>query len=263
MFRQFAVASTGMTVLEKELVTITDNMSNVKTPAFKSSRVETENLFPEILEEALVDPETKRTEPAGIELGSGVGIAATTRSFTQGTVEVTNNPLDIAIQGDGFFRMLLADGSYAYSRAGNLHKDKDGRIVDPNGNLLDPEIVFPEDTTNILINTDGTVYIQQNNELTQSEVGQIALVRFPNPAGLQSMGNNLYVETEASGEPVEGIGGEEGYGQIAQYSLESSNVDIIEEMLKLILTQRAFDVISKAIQTGEAILNSALEIARA
>ncbi len=261
MFKQFRVAATGMSAMEKDLITITDNVSNVKTTGFKKARVEFENLFPEILNESITESEAGKNTPR-LEFGSGVNVVGTPRDFTSGTVEVTNNALDVAIQGEGFLQFRMNDGSIAYSRAGNLHKDDEGRITDVNGNMLEPSITLPQNTTGVVITTDGTVLVQENNETDQRQVGQITLARFVNPAGLKSAGGNLYQPTPASGEAIEGVPAENGFGKIAQYSLESSNVDVVQEMMRMIMTQRAFDVISKAIQSGEGMLNSAIEVAR-
>jgi flagellar basal-body rod protein FlgG len=261
MFRQFRVAATGLNSLEKELLTITNNVSNVETVAFKRSRVDYENLFPEILQNAVAENDN-RVKPAGLEYGSGVRVAATPKDFSAGTTTVTNNPTDMAIKGDGFFKVQLRDGSIAYTRAGNFSVDANGRLVDVNGNPTDPEITFSNTVTGITINTDGSIYVQENNQLTQSQIGQIELVRFQNPSGLQGIGSNLYKESVASGVPISGNPGEQGFGEIAQFSLESSNVDIIEELTCMIIVQRAFDIVSKSVQSGEAMLNSAIEIAR-
>ncbi|MDR2428416.1 MAG: flagellar basal-body rod protein FlgG [Candidatus Margulisbacteria bacterium] len=261
MFRQFHIAATGMSAMEKDLITITNNVSNVKTTGFKKARVELETLFPEILEEAIRDTETTY-EKGLVELGSGVRVVGTPKDFSSGTVEVTNNSLDIAIEGDGLLKFRMPDGSVAYSRAGNLHKDSDGRIVNISGYPMEPEIRVPDTTTNVLITTGGAVYVQENNQIEQSQIGQIEMVRFVNPSSLKSIGGNLYVATASSGIALDGLPEEEGFGQIAQFSLESSNVDIVSEMMQMVVTQRSFDIISKAIQSGEAMLNSAIEIAR-
>lgn len=261
MFRQFQVAATGMDAMEKDLITITNNVSNVKTTAYKKSRVELETLFPQILEEAVKDTDSD-VEHNGIELGTGVRVVGTPKDFTQGAIEVTNNPLDIAVQGEGMFKFLLPDGSVAYSRAGNLHKNSEGKLVNASGYALEPEISIPENTTGILITTNGSVYVQENNEPVQSLIGQVEVVKFINPSALSEIGNNMYVSTVASGDPIEGLPDEQGFGQLAQYSLESSNVNIVQEMMRMVMTQRSFDVISKAIQSGEQMLNSAIEIAR-
>ncbi|MDR1323525.1 MAG: flagellar basal-body rod protein FlgG [Candidatus Margulisbacteria bacterium] len=261
MFRQFYIAATGMSAMEKDLITITNNVSNVKTTGFKKARVELETLFPEILEEAVRDTETTY-EKGLVELGSGVRVVGTPKDFSSGTVEVTNNSLDIAIEGEGLLKFRMPDGSVAYSRAGNLHKDSDGRIVNISGYPMEPEIRLSDSTTNVLITTGGVVYVQENNQIEQTQVGQIELVRFVNSSSLKSIGGNLYVTTAASGIAIEGMPEDEGFGQIAQFSLESSNVDIVSEMMQMVITQRSFDIISKAIQSGEAMLNSAIEIAR-
>jgi flagellar basal-body rod protein FlgG len=261
MFKQFHVAATGMNAMEKDLVTITNNVSNVKTTGFKKSRVELETLFPEILENAVKDTETTY-EKNNVELGSGVRVVGTPKDFSSGTIEVTNNSLDIAVQGEGLLKFRLPDGSVAYSRAGNLHKDSDGRLVNISGYPMEPEIQIPDTATNVLITTAGTVYVQENNQINQTQVGQIEMVKFVNPSSLKSIGGNLYVETAASGLAIDGMPEEDGFGQIAQFSLESSNVDIVSEMMQMVITQRSFDIISKAIQSGEAMLNSAIEIAR-
>lgn len=261
MFRQFHVAATGMDAMEKDLVTITNNVSNVKTTGFKKSRVELETLFPQVLEEAVKDVETG-TEKGPVEMGSGVKVVATPKDFSQGTVEVTNNPLDLAIQGDGLFRFRLPDGTVAYSRAGSLHKNSDGNLVDMSGNPLEPQINIPDTATSVLITTAGQVFVQENNQNAQTQIGQIEVVKFVNASALKSIGSNMYVETAASGQAIQGLPEEQGFGQVAQYSLESSNVDIVQEMMRMVITQRSFDVISKAIQSGEQMLNSAIEIAR-
>lgn len=261
MFRQFYVAATGMDSLEKDLVTITNNVANVKTTGYKKSRVEFETLFPEVLQEAIEDADQETKKPP-VELGSGVKIAGVPKDFSQGTIEITNNPLDVAIQGEGFYQFMMPDGTIAYSRAGNLQKNSEGKLVNAAGYPLEPQIVIPENATNITISTDGKVYVQENNDPVQNEIGQIELVKFINPAGLKSVGDNLYMQTVASGEPVRGVATEEGFGQIAQFSLENSNVNIIQEMMRMIMTQRSFDVISKAIQSGEQMLNSAIEVAK-
>ncbi|GBR75561.1 flagellar basal-body rod protein FlgG [Candidatus Termititenax persephonae] len=198
MFRQFYIAATGMNAMEKDLVTITNNVSNVKTTGFKKSRIELETLFPQILEEAVQDAETT-FEKGLVELGSGVRVVGTPKDFSSGTIEVTNNQLDVAIQGEGFLRFQLPDGSIAFSRAGNLHKDSDGRLVNINGYPMDPEIRIPDTATNVLVTTTGAVYVQEDNQVTQSQIGQIELVKFVNPTSLKSVGGNLYVETAASG----------------------------------------------------------------
>ena len=262
MFQNFYVGATGMNALHESLLTITNNVSNSQTVGFKSSRVEYENLFPMMLKEAMARSETESVEPAGIEFGSGVRTVATVKNFAQGTIEVTQNPLDLAIEGEGFFQLRMPDGTVAYTRAGNFHQDSLGNIVDPNGHILEPPITLPDGVTNITVNTDGRIFVQINNQIGTTEAGQLSLARFPNPSGLMSVGQNLYKESVASGEPIVGVATEEGYGKVAQFSLESSNVDIIAELTNLIITQRAFEIVSKSIQSGEKMMSSALDVAQ-
>ena len=212
-----------------------------------------EKNFQDILYEEMSGYETP---PVNVEYGTGVRVASTPKDFTQGSIEITNNPFDLAINGDGFFQFQLAEGAVAYGRAGNLHLDNDGNLVDPNGHKLDPGISLPQGTTSVVIRQDGTVLAAANNELEYSEVGQVNIVRFTNPAGLKSLGQNLYEATEASGEMIMGTAGQDGYGTINQYSVEKSNVDVISEMMRMVMVQRVFDTVSKAVQSYEAMLTS-------
>lgn len=263
MFRQLFVGATGMDALEKDMTVITNNVANSKTVGFKKSRVEMENLFPQILEEAVTDVDSNSHKPAGIEYGTGVRVVATPKDFAAGTIEVTSNPLDLAINGDGFFAVRTPDGELAYTRAGNFHRDDLGNVVDPNGHILQPSIVIPEEATSIRISPDGSVLVKIGNSLEETMVGQLSISKFPNASGLESIGQNLFRETSASGQATEGIPTRDGFGTVAQYSLEGSNVDIVDEMMQMIITQRAFDIISKSIQVGESMMRSAIEIAKA
>lgn len=259
MFQPLYVAATGLSAMEDEILSITDNMANAQTVAFKKGRTEMESLFyiEKSFKDVLYQEMSNMTAPpVNVEYGTGVRVASTPRDFTQGTIEVTNNPLDLAIKGDGFLQFRLPDGSMAYGRAGNLHMDNDGNLVDPNGHLLEPSIVIPEGTTSVLIGQDGTVSVAINNANEYTDVGQIDLARFTNPSGLKGLGQNLYQATAASGEPLIGIPGDEGFGQINQYALEQANVDIISEMMRMVMVQRAFDTVTKAVQSYEAMLAS-------
>lgn len=259
MFQPLYVAATGLSALQDEILNITNNLANAKTVAFKKGRSEMESLFyveksfKDILYEAMSGTETP---PVNVEYGTGVRVASTPKDFTQGSIEVTNNPLDLAIQGEGFFQLKMADGSYAYSRAGNFHIDNEGNLVDPNGRILEPSIVFPEGTTSVVIRQDGTVLCSVNNQKALQELGQITLARFTNPAGLKSLGQNLYQATEASGEAVFGVPAQEGFGAISQFSLEQSNVDVISEMMRMVMAQRVFDTVTKAVQSYEGMLTA-------
>lgn len=259
MFQPLYVAATGLSAMQDEILEITNNLANANTVAFKKGRTEMESLFyidksfKDVLYEAMSGEETP---PVSVEYGTGVRVASTPRDFTEGTVDVTSNPLDLAIKGAGFFQFLMPDGSLAYGRGGNLHIDNDGNLVDPNGHKLVPEIIFPEGTTSIVIQQDGTVQVAVNNETDYSDIGQIDVVRFANPAGLKSLGQNLFAATEASGDAAIGIPGEEGFGTINQYALEQSNVDVISEMMRMVTVQRVFDTVTKAVQSYEGMLTS-------
>ncbi|MGB9613352.1 MAG: flagellar basal-body rod protein FlgG [Candidatus Margulisiibacteriota bacterium] len=259
MFQPLYVAATGLSALQDEILNITNNLANAKTVAFKKARAEMESLFyieksfKDLLYEAMAGTETP---PVNVEYGTGVRVASVAKDFTQGSIEVTNNPLDVAIQGEGFFQVKMPDGSIAYTRAGNFHIDNDGNLVDPNGRILEPQIVFPEGTTSVVIRQDGTVLCAVNNQLELRELGQITLARFTNPAGLKSIGQNLYQATEASGDPVIGAPTQEGFGALNQFSLEQSNVDVISEMMRMVMVQRIFDTVTKAVQSYEGMLTT-------
>lgn len=259
MFQPLYVAATGLSAMEDEILNVTNNLANAKTVAFKKGRTETESLFyiersfKDMLSEAMSG---NATPPVNVEYGTGVRVASTPHDFSQGSIEVTNNPLDIAIQGEGFLQFKMPDGTAAYSRAGNLHIDNEGNLVDPNGHLLDQEIVMPEGTTSVVIQADGTVLAAVNSQTQYSEVGQINLARFTNPAGLKSLGQNLYTASEASGEPMIGVPGQDGFGTVNQYALEQSNVEVISEMMRMVMVQRVFDTVTKAVSSYESMLDS-------
>jgi len=259
MFQPLYVAATGLSAMQDEILNVTNNLANAQTVGFKKSRTEMESLFyieksfQDMLYEAMSGSETP---PVNVEYGTGVRVASTPRDFTQGTVDVTNNPLDVAIKGEGFLVFSMPDGNTAYSRAGNLHIDNDGNLADPNGHLLEPSIVFPQGTTSVVIERDGVIQVAVDNETTYSEIGQINLARFTNPSGLKSIGQNLFSETEASGTALIGTASEDGFGTINQYALEGSNVDVISEMMRMVMIQRVFDTVTKAVQSYEGMLTS-------
>jgi flagellar basal-body rod protein FlgG len=259
MYQPLYVAATGLSAMQDEILNITNNLANAKTVGFKKARAEMESLFyveksfKDTLYEAMAGTDTP---PVNVEYGTGVRVAATPKDFVQGTMEVTNNPLDFAVQGEGFFQLKMPDGSYAYSRAGNFHIDNDGNLVDPNGRLLANNIIFPDRTTSVVVRQDGTVLAATEGTTTLNEIGQINLARFTNPAGLKSIGQNLYQMTESSGEPVLGIPNQDGFGTLNQYSLEQSNVDVISEMMRMVMVQRVFDTVSKAVQSYQGMLNT-------
>ncbi|MCX5750017.1 MAG: flagellar basal-body rod protein FlgG [Candidatus Saganbacteria bacterium] len=262
MFQPLYVAATGLNTFEDEITDITNNLANSKTVGFKKGRTEKESLFvmeknfSSHLNEAIRRQQEEGVGTSAVEFGTGVRVVSTPKDFTQGTIETTNNPTDIAISGEGFFQISMPDGKIAYSRAGGFHVDSDGNFVDPNGHLLDPPVILPQNTTSILIKENGMVFVSINNSIDLTEVGQINLAKFTSPAGLKSLGQNLYEETTASGSPMIGLPTQEGYGSLQQSALEQSNVDVISEMMRMIMVQRVFDTVTKAVQTYDAMLTS-------
>jgi flagellar basal-body rod protein FlgG len=258
MFQPLYVAATGLNTFEDEMTDISNNMANAKTIAFKKGRTDKESLFyvEKTFDSKLAEAMKKANgEPAGsLEYGTGVRVVSTLKDFSQGTIENTNQPMDLAIQGEGFFQIRMPDGSQAYSRAGNFHIDNEGNVVDPNGKFLDPPLSVPQGTTSVLVKSDGTVSVSINNSSNLMEIGQINLAKFPNPAGLKSIGQNLYAQTDASGYVIIGTPTQDNFGAIQQGALEQSNVDIISEMMRMIAVQRVFDTVTKAVSTYEAML---------
>lgn len=253
--RSLWTAATGMTGQQFNLDTIANNLANVNTAGFKKSRVDFEDLIYEVLKSPGTPVATGSVLPTGVHVGHGVSIAGTQKIHTLGNLQGTHNPLDIAIEGDGFFQLLLPDGSTGYTRDGSFKMDKDGKLVTSNGHILQPEIVIPADTSQITITEDGSVsVIIGNDPKTSQEVGKIELVRFANPSGLSPIGKNIFKETAASGDPTTGTPGMEGIGRLAQYFIELSNINIVDEMVNMIIAQRAYELNSKAIQTGDSML---------
>ena len=262
MIRSLYTSATGMQVQTLNLDVISNNLANVNTVGFKKSRAEFQDLLYETLRPAGVASSDSTEVPTGIQIGHGAKPAAVHKIFTQGEIQNTKNELDIAIEGDGFFQIVLPDGETAYTRAGNFKLDSEGRIVTVDGYLLEPEISVPTDTTSISIGTDGTVSVLQAGETEAAEVGSIQLARFVNPAGLFSIGKNLFIPTSASGDEMVGTAGENGYGGLAQGFLEMSNVTVVDEMVNMITAQRAYEVNSKAIQAADEMLQIANNVKR-
>lgn len=255
MERSLWTAATGMNAQQFQLDVIANNLANVNTHGYKRDRAQ----FEDLLYATLRLPGTPITGggkiPTGIQVGHGVKVAGTQKIHSEGPLEGTKNPLDISIKGQGFFQVLLPNGETGYTRDGTFSKDAEGKIVNANGYILQPEITIPEDATNISITEDGTVFAIMGGDMkTPEEIGKIELVRFVNPAGLSAWGNNVLKETGASGEPLTGSPGEAGFGRIAQGFIEMSNVNVVEEMVKMIVAQRAYEFSSKAIQTADTML---------
>jgi flagellar basal-body rod protein FlgG len=254
MLRSLYTSATGMDAQQLRMDTIAHNLANTSTTGFKKVRAEFEDLLSETLRGAGAPDPRGGNAPAPLQVGLGVRTGATTRSFGQGDMVTTNNPLDVAIEGQGFFRIQRPDGEFAYTRAGNFRVDATGRLVTQHGELVEPGITVPHDAAELTIRQDGTITARVPNTATPVELGQLELHTFPNAGGLSSMGSNLYQETAASGEPVRQRPGEQGAGTVAQGYLEGANVKAVEEMIDMIATQRAYELNSKVIQTADQML---------
>ena len=254
MIRALKTAATGMLAQQLNVDNIANNLANINTTGFKRSKVEFQDLFYQATKASGSVSRQGTQNPAALEIGYGSVPVATQRIFSQGEIVPTSNPLDLALSGDGFFKVMLADGTNAYTRDGSFKISGDGRIVTSDGEPIDPEISIPEGTTEIIISRNGAVSVQVGKDANPQEVGQIETVRFINPAGLKAIGRNLLTATVASGDPVVGTPGLEGNGEVYQGYLETSNVEIVEEMVNMIVAQRAYEINSKAIKTSDEML---------
>ena len=262
MLQTLWTAASGMQAQELNINVISNNLANVNTTGFKRSRADFQDLLYQTLRSAGVASSAGTVVPTGIQVGHGTRPAAVQKIFIQGDFQHTKNDLDLVIEGDGFFQILQPNGETAYTRAGSFKLDNEGRIVSSDGYLIEPEMSIPNDTISINIGTDGTVSIMQAGETDPDELGTIELARFINPAGLNAIGRNLFLPTGASGDPVTGIAGEDGFGTIAQCYLEMSNVSAVEEMVNMIVAQRAYEINSKSIQTADEMLQMANNLKR-
>ncbi len=261
MMRALSIASTGMAAQQISVEIISNNLANVSTTGFKKSNFD----FQDLIYQTITAPGTDTgigTLPVGLQLGSGVHPVSVYRTFAQGDFEQTKNPLDLAIEGSGFFQVSLPDGSIAYTRAGALKLDSEGSIVTSDGFPILPDITVPSDAQTVNISPSGLVSVIQAGNPTPTQVGTIELARFTNPSGLDSKGKNLFQPTSASGEAVTGTPGQEGLGSILQGALEGSNVNIAEEMVNMIVAQRAYELNSKAIQTADEMMSMANNLKR-
>lgn len=260
MIRSLYTASTGMQAQEMEIDVISNNLANVNTTGFKKARAEFQDLLYQTLEEAGAPTADGGRTPASVTVGHGVRPVATSMQFTQGDLLQTQNPTDLAIEGNGFFKLLHPSGEHVYTRAGNLKVDADGRIVNVDGFPLDPPITVPPEAEVLDISRAGVVTVSVAGQSEASELGSIELANFVNPGGLSPLGRGLFEATEASGEAQTGTPGQEGFGEVAQGSLETSNVKVVEEMIALITAQRAYEVNSKVIQASDQMLRQAANV---
>ncbi|MBM3328388.1 MAG: flagellar basal-body rod protein FlgG [Calditrichaeota bacterium] len=262
MIRALRSAASGMYAQQLYIDTIANNLSNVNTTGFKRAKMEFQDLVYQTIQGSGNSAELDAVLPTELQIGHGVRPISIQKSFEQGNILPTGNPLDLSIDGEGFFQVGKPDGTTVYSRDGSLKISPDGGIVTSDGYRIEPTITIPADTAQIMIARDGTVSIVLIGETEPQTIGQIELARFINPAGLHSLGQNLYKETVASGPPILGNPGQEGMGMVSQGFLESSNVQIVEEMVAMIVAQRAYEVASKAIRTAEEMLTIANNLKR-
>jgi len=256
MIRSLFTAASGMQAQQLMVDTISNNIANVNTVGYKAGRAEFQDLLYQQLRAPGAPSETGMQVPSGIQVGLGVKPVAIQKLFNQGDFINTGNPLDLVIEGDGFFQLSRPDGTTAYTKAGTFSLDKNGNIVNPDGYPLEPPITIPTDATTITVAFNGDINILVAGQTAPSLVGSITLARFINPTGLQSIGKNLFLATDASGEPITGAPDALGFGDISQGFLENSNVNIVEELANLITAQRAFDMNSKAVQASDQMLQT-------
>ncbi len=254
MLRSLFIAATGMEAQKLNIDVIANNLANVNTVGFKKSRADFQELFYQDIKTPGATSAEGSEVPSGIQMGLGVRPVAVQKIFLQGDFANTGNSLDLVIEGDGFFQIMMPDGTIGYTRSGAFKLDSEGRIVNSDGYPLEPSITIPTDTLNITVGSDGKITVLQAGSSTPSEIGQIELARFINPGGLKSIGRNLFTPTASSGDPLLGTPGTEGFGTINQGFVELSNVNIVEEMVNMIISQRAYEVNSKAIQTSDEML---------
>ena len=254
MIRSLWISKTGLDAQQTNMDVTANNLANVSTNGFKRSRAVFEDLLYQTIRQPGAQSSQQTQLPSGLQLGTGVRPVATERVFTQGNLQQTNNPLDVAINGQGFFQVSLPDGTTAYTRDGSFHMDSNGQLVTSSGFHVQPAITIPAGALTTTIGRDGVITVTRAGSSAPSQVGTLQIASFVNPAGLQSMGENLYVETAASGTANANTPGSNGLGLINQGYVETSNVNVVEELVNMIQTQRAYEINSKAIQTSDQML---------
>lgn len=260
MLRALTTAATGMIAQQMNIDIISNNIANVNTTGYKTVRAEFQDLFNQTLKPPGAQGAQGTNQPVGIQVGLGTRAAATHKLFSEGAMQSTGNNLDIAIQGDGFLQVQMDDGTTSYTRDGSLKVDGNGQLTTTDGYVVVPQITIPTNATDISITTDGRVSVMEGNQTTATQVGQIQLVKFPNPSGLLDQGQNLYQETPGSGTAVQGTAGQDGFGTIQQGFLEGSNVQIVTELINLVQAERAFESNSKIIQSADNMLSRVNQI---
>ncbi|MFP4301671.1 MAG: flagellar basal-body rod protein FlgG [Spirochaetaceae bacterium] len=264
MMRSLYTAASGMIGQQFNIDTISNNLSNVNTNGFKRNRADFEDLIYQTQRTAGTPATEQTLRPVGVQVGHGIRVSGTQKLHTQGSLQETGNVTDLAVQGEGMFRVLLYDGSYAYTRDGSFQIDSNGQLVDSNGYRLLPEVVLPDgfiqDT--LSVSQDGRITVKMPGLDDPVEVGQLELYRFVNPAGLNAIGENLYKVTSASGDPIASQPGFDGMGRVLHKFLENSNVEVVREMVSMITAQRSYELNSKAVQTSDTMLGIANNLKR-
>jgi flagellar basal-body rod protein FlgG len=256
MSRALYTAATGMQVQQQNVDNIAHNLANASTVGFKRTRLEFQDILYQNLRTPGAAANASTVLPVGLQIGLGARVIASQRIFLQGDFQQTDNPLDMVIEGKGFFQVRQTSGELAYSRAGSFHLNAQGGMVTATGEALEPAITIPRDATSITIGTDGTVSVTTPGQANAQNVGQIQLASFANPAGLESLGRNLFKETGASGQPTAGAPDAQGLGRINQGFVEGSNVNVVEELVNMIAAQRTYETNSKVISTADRMLGT-------
>ena len=260
MIRSLWIAKTGLDAQQTQMDIIANNLANVSTTGFKKARPVFEDLLYQTLRQPGAQTSQQTQLPSGLQIGTGVRPVATERIHTQGNLTQTSNSKDVAIQGSGFFQVLLPDGTTAYTRDGSFQMDSQGQLVTASGFAVQPAITIPANTSSITIGRDGTVSVLQSGSTTPTQVGTLQIATFVNPVGLESRGENLYVETAASGTPNTNTPGTNGSGLLVQGYVETSNVNVAEELVNMIQTQRAYEINSKAITASDQMLQKLTQL---
>ena len=254
MMRSLWISKTGMEAQQTQLDTISNNLANVSTNGYKKAHAVFEDLMYQQLRQAGANSTEQTTLPAGLQVGLGTRAVATSRSFSQGNLQQSANNLDVAILGNGFFEVQMPDGTTGYTRDGSFQVSSTGQLVTNNGYTVNPGITIPANAQSVTIGSDGTVSVTIPGQATAQSVGQLQVASFVNPAGLEPRGQNIFAETTASGTPNSGTPGNNGLGNLRQGFVETSNVNVVEELVAMIQTQRAYELNSKAIQTSDQML---------
>lgn len=262
MLRALYTAASGMDAQQLNIDTIAHNLANVNTTGFKQRRTQFQDLLYQDVRIAGAANSASTEIPVGLQIGLGTKPVATEMIFTQGDFAATSNPLDMVIEGQGFFQVLQPNGQLAYTRSGNFQLNRDGTLVTPDGNTLDPQITIPQDQVGITIGADGTVSVVHAGQTQPEQVGRIEIALFQNPAGLQSIGKNLFLPTQSSGDPITGTPGENGLGTLLSGFIEQSNVSVVQEMVNMIVSQRAYEANSKVIRTADDMISQANNVVR-